>query len=91
MGMPLTEREHQMPQGQFYRYEGVDYDLNRIYYRGQRDRRLFCIQWAPDREEEFYVCNKDGDPVAGVAMPEQWRLQKDQRVVRWPINAIIVT
>jgi hypothetical protein len=66
-----------MPQGQFYRYVNTDFSLLRVYYRGQRDRRLFCIQCAPEREEEFYVCNKDGDPLCRVAMPEQWRLLQD--------------
>ena len=60
-----------MSQGQFYRYVNTDFSLLRVYYRGQRDRRLFCIQGAPEQEEQFYVCNEDGDPVCRVAMPDR--------------------
>jgi hypothetical protein len=63
---------------QFYNVVGVDYDLLRVYYQGQRDQYLYCVQCAPDREDAFYVCNKDsGEPAYRVAMPEQWRLLKD--------------
>ena len=63
---------------QFYNVVGVDYDLLRVYYQGQRDQYLYCVQCAPDREDAFYVCNKDsGEPAYRVAMPEHWRLLKD--------------
>jgi hypothetical protein len=28
---------------QFYNVVGVDYDLLRVYYQGQRDQYLYCV------------------------------------------------
>jgi hypothetical protein len=61
-------------QPQCYRFVRADEGFMREYYRGERDRHLYCMQHDRRKPDEFYICTEAGEPAYTVAMPQDWRL-----------------